>query len=410
MADRFLSQDSRDSLASEISHSEEALLWLGRVMVLGAGVAVVFAASSLFPLSASSATHFAQNIGVALLIAGASALVGGLIGFLFGVPRTLQGSDDVATARADDERPQADGTREARYRPNTNLEQISDWLTKILVGVGLTQLTELPKHLQSLSAFLATGFQGILRPQVLAGSVVVYFSISGFIFTYLWARLFLAGELREADLRSVVQRVDRKVTLLEAQAARDARALALAQQQLNPQGQETEVEEKALAEAIQSASPAVKTALLNQAWDVRKKTWETDKPAMERTIPILRALAANEKIDHMPHAQLGFALKDQRHPDWEAARESLARAISYRGDWKGTGWILYEWNRAFCNIQIDLARGGSAPTPGEERESILADLRAAFTADALVDWTRREETMMQWLQRNQIQIESLASG
>jgi hypothetical protein len=32
------------------------------------------------------------------------------------------------------------GSEPVAFRGNTNLEQISDWLTKILVGVGLTQL------------------------------------------------------------------------------------------------------------------------------------------------------------------------------------------------------------------------------------------------------------------------------
>ncbi len=35
-------------------------------------------------------------------------------------------------------------SNKVNYRSNTNLEQISDWLTKILVGVGLTQQTFFP--------------------------------------------------------------------------------------------------------------------------------------------------------------------------------------------------------------------------------------------------------------------------
>src|SRR6185503_13654313 len=59
------------------------------------------------------------------LVALAPAAVGALLGFVFGIPKTLQSNAP----------PAADG--KAAYQVNTNLEQISDWLTKMLVGVGL---------------------------------------------------------------------------------------------------------------------------------------------------------------------------------------------------------------------------------------------------------------------------------
>ena len=43
----------------------------------------------------------------------------------------LPGADAVARERR----------LEIAYRPNTNLEQISDWLTKLLVGACLVQLS-----------------------------------------------------------------------------------------------------------------------------------------------------------------------------------------------------------------------------------------------------------------------------
>ena len=53
------------------------------------------------------------------------------MGFLFGVP--------WATQQITRER---EGTIRGQhsYLPNTNLEQISDWLTKIIVGVGLVEI------------------------------------------------------------------------------------------------------------------------------------------------------------------------------------------------------------------------------------------------------------------------------
>jgi len=64
--------------------------------------------------------------GTAMVFAGAAALVGGVVGFLFGIPLTSK--------------QRAAGADGSQYETNTNLEQVSDWLTKIIVGVGLVQL------------------------------------------------------------------------------------------------------------------------------------------------------------------------------------------------------------------------------------------------------------------------------
>jgi hypothetical protein len=94
--------------------------------------------------------------------------IGWAIGFLFGVPRTA--SDDKTT--------------------NTNLEQISDWLTKVLVGVGLTQLQKIPAQLGLLSNYIAKDY-GASGSSVFALSMVLYFSAIGFLTGYLLTRLAL---------------------------------------------------------------------------------------------------------------------------------------------------------------------------------------------------------------------------
>jgi hypothetical protein len=88
-------------------------------------------------------------LAVAALVAGGAFLAGGLLGFLFGIPRSLAGPEG------------ADGKTElGAYRPNTNLEQISDWLTKILVGVGFVQFTTLARHAGELVNFLGPALGG----------------------------------------------------------------------------------------------------------------------------------------------------------------------------------------------------------------------------------------------------------
>src|SRR5579864_3778310 len=66
-------------------------------------------------------------IGNSVLFAGGAFFIGALLGFLFGIPRTLQGE-------AANKETESDNKNNISYKVNTNLEQISDWLTKVLVG------------------------------------------------------------------------------------------------------------------------------------------------------------------------------------------------------------------------------------------------------------------------------------
>jgi tetratricopeptide (TPR) repeat protein len=124
------------------------------------------------------------------LIAVAFGSIGSLIGFLFGIPRTLQSEAPVARAK-NQEAGQPEGKENSYGQAiNTNLEQISDWLTKILVGVGLTQLGQAPQRLIKLAAYFQTGLNGS-APVTLV--IVLYSSVFGFFPGYLLTRLFLAS-------------------------------------------------------------------------------------------------------------------------------------------------------------------------------------------------------------------------
>ena len=99
---------------------------------------------------------------------------GGLVGFVFGIPRLLQDASPAPQApdgTGANARP-TDGA--APYGGNTSLEQISDWLTKILVGVGLTQLANIPDGLNSLGEFLAPGLGNLPGAEVFSIGLVVF--------------------------------------------------------------------------------------------------------------------------------------------------------------------------------------------------------------------------------------------
>jgi hypothetical protein len=125
--------------------------------------------------------------GLLIMVSFGSAVVGGLVGFLFGIPRARQ-VDQVA------------GRVTGRYVPNTNLERISDWLTTILVGLGLTQLGTIPGRLQGLAAYLARGLGNDDRSEVSILIIVLYFLGCGFLYGYHWSRTTLERLLnREED-------------------------------------------------------------------------------------------------------------------------------------------------------------------------------------------------------------------
>jgi hypothetical protein len=133
---------------------------------------------------------------LSLLLAGACAATGWLFGLLFGIPRSLA-QPAAATAPVTNTSPAstaANGTTAQTSRVNTNLEEISDWLTKTLVGVGLTQLGNLPKALGDLAFNINTyGFDWGHNGQLLALGLLFYFAPGGFWLGYVGTRTFLTG-------------------------------------------------------------------------------------------------------------------------------------------------------------------------------------------------------------------------
>ncbi len=386
---------------------------------LAAGMLVGLAVIPIYALNSQNFGEFLSLSSVGIMLAGASLLVGGALGFLFGIPRSLQqegtqereeGNTDAASL--------ANQTPTVGYRVNTNLEQISDWLTKILVGVGLTQINAIPGKLQEVIRYVAKGMRSSASDEIFALSVLMYFIVVGFLFGYLWTRLFLGAALRRADLSAIgtlvtrIVKTDEKLEQFKKQSELDAEALNLAYRQLNPSRDIPDAPQEELNSVIAAASRPVKVQIFNNAWQVRSETWqeEATKPKMERTIPIFRALIQNDPEGryHMNHGQLGFALKDKREPDWAEAEVELTKAIEIRGPWRDHGWLWYEFNRAVCRIVQDEAftRGEASDAP--TRIAILDDLRAAAHAN-LYKIMAGHPQIKQWMTLNKIKRDDIVS-
>jgi tetratricopeptide (TPR) repeat protein len=121
-----------------------------------------------------------------VLLALASHLVGAFIGFIFGIPKTVTTTS-------------SSGESTTSYQGNTNLEQISDWLTKILVGAGLVELGKIGVAFDSMTKTLTAGNALGNSGTVVAPTIITLYAVSGFLIAYLYARIYLARELRDAD-------------------------------------------------------------------------------------------------------------------------------------------------------------------------------------------------------------------
>ena len=135
----------------------------------------------------------------ALLWAFGIFTAGAAIGFLFGIPRVLQ-QDEVTAPNPPPggaEGSQPGALNSYTIRVNTNLEQISDWLTKIFVGLGLIQLQRVPEHLNRAATFVGYGLGN--GSKFFAGALIVYFALVGFLGFYLITRLYIAGAFSRAD-------------------------------------------------------------------------------------------------------------------------------------------------------------------------------------------------------------------
>lgn len=133
------------------------------------------------------------------LIWSLSCLTGGIAtGFLFAIPKILQGS------QATNEDKEA---LDYKLQVNTNLTEISDWLTKIIVGLGLVKLTKLPPYLTSMAVAFSNGIleKDKSAAMAVAYGTITFFFVLGFLFGYLFTRLFLSKAFSIADQESIQQ-------------------------------------------------------------------------------------------------------------------------------------------------------------------------------------------------------------
>jgi hypothetical protein len=170
-----------------------------------------------------------KAFGVTMLLGVAAALAGGFLGFLFGLPRLNPaaagiGSSFVTPGSVPAGAPPAGGGAAAAsagapaggaarvavattsagsgrsWQTSTNLTEISDWLTKIIVGIGLVEAKAIFERFSQLSQHLgAMLFDGEVGSQLVIPSVLITGAVIGFLYGYLFTQLVIAGLVARTD-------------------------------------------------------------------------------------------------------------------------------------------------------------------------------------------------------------------
>jgi hypothetical protein len=141
----------------------------------------------------------------------ACLLLGAVIGFLFGIPKTLQGTrtwnkrKEKAIQKSEVEENNEEGkTNSPSYEllVNTNLTEVSDWLTKIIVGLSLVNLNRISSFLTMRAAVLAQALSNSSNNSLaiaFAYGLIVAFTIFGFLFGYNSTRMILSPNYSRSD-------------------------------------------------------------------------------------------------------------------------------------------------------------------------------------------------------------------
>ncbi|WP_413801066.1 hypothetical protein [Streptomyces iranensis] len=305
-------------------------------------LAPLLAFISLLIYTFSTASRGASAFASGVFISMASAATGSLFGFLFGIPRSRQRGEKEGFEKEED-REETSGN----FGPNTNLEQISDWLTKILVGVGLVQIgngTDAARRLVK-SAGEAMGGTASARP--VSASIIVTFVAWGFMVSYILTYTRGPRAFHSAYVMAVKK--------FKNQSELDAHTIEAAARVLDPpHGGRVVQQEEINSWAIQATSETriwifrVSKQQLDDA--LRDPTNNGD--SISRTTPIFRALTAAD-AEYPPYVgYLGIALAMQSDPHFWDAEASLSEAIRLRRKREDAGWLEYEFYRVLCRIEL----------------------------------------------------------
>ena len=340
-------------------------------MGLGLSIAAGFMAVALHSISYS----WPRELSEGMLLAGAALFMGILIGFIFGIPKTSKPSQDSNSLTA---APQG-----IAYSLNTNLEDISDWLTKMLVGVGLVQLRSIPGFIRRISGYWETSV-GRVFPAAYVATVILFFFAVGFLIGYLWTRLALTGDFIAQDPRILINGL---IDDIAKTAKSDPNISIRSADQQVVTSQELQTAE-AVAK-ISSASSISLDDLRNQIGILAAK-YDSIRATM------LSGDNRTREMEIVASQLRGYALAAyQLLPEYtqsDSAGKRLA-AIAFlqiRPDPKYYGWLelLFETEAPFLQYHAAVALRNAAKqaTSPEQKEAVKRSCQGAI--QHLTDWSQ----------------------
>ena len=169
---------------------------LGFQVIIAATACIAIYAASLW----SDKTLYVSALLFSLLLA--STISGGLLGFIFGIPRFLRQGDTSARTSTDGQgslQSKSDNAYRS-FAGNTNLEEISDWLTKIIVGIGLVQANKFVDAGRTLTQSFVESVEGAKGSGAIFVSILLIGLVGGFLFFYIQTRTRITLLLTDADL------------------------------------------------------------------------------------------------------------------------------------------------------------------------------------------------------------------
>ncbi len=207
---------------------------------------------------ASSQEHGIRAFTWSLIAALAVLVTGGALGLLFGLPTAQTAHIGGGQGKEEDD---------LGYRESTSLEQVADWLTKILIGLTLTQFTTWEVRFSTLSSNLTQILIGSPSP-IPGGMLLTFYGVLGFLIAYLWMRRYFIHELVAANAEARARR-QRAIKVISAGTQHEIegemrRIAELDAARAEAEKQKIEAERILAAAAIQQAEDAMKRAELEE--------------------------------------------------------------------------------------------------------------------------------------------------
>jgi hypothetical protein len=197
------------------------------VVVVGAGMTVAMVAVSALLTISTARDGGAADVGVgaaAFLLFVAAAAVGAALGFLFGLPRARL-TDQLTTP---DSAHHESRTPSSHYLANSNLIKVSDWLTTIVIGLGLVNLGSAVPALRTLATALQAPLGGAPYAGAIGISTLIGGCIAGFVLVYVYTSIRVRQLLEDSDRQTEAVPHLAGLRLWEAERAMSASGLRLA--------------------------------------------------------------------------------------------------------------------------------------------------------------------------------------